>query len=266
MLEVRYEAGRFGRGYKNRPKSAASIRVVPLAGPIADAIARQFPARCPPNTLVFTGSGGGNGVPAGTRTALSRDNLHRAYHTAVARVTDPAATLTYTPRRVLRALREAEPGQTPETLRTRLAGRQPTLRTVRKALHELEAAGLAARSGDSEAARWLATDPSRRAFFDGLELRGPHDLRHTFSTWLEDAGIPARVIDELMGHTGGRRGEHNGSVIGLRYRWTTPEMQIRVVAAIEERLTVSLAVAARGLPIAQGRSLNSNGNQSSLSV
>ena len=125
---------------------------------------------------------------------------------------------------------------------------------------------MAARSGDSEAARWLATDPSRRAFFDGLELRGPHDLRHTFSTWLEDAGIPARVIDELMGHTGGRRGEHNGSVIGLRYRWTTPEMQIRVVAAIEERLTVSLAVAARGLPIAQGRSLNSNGNQSSLSV
>jgi len=29
---------------------------------------------------------------------------------------------------------------------------------------------------------------------------GPHDLRHTFSTWLEDAGIPHRVIDELMGH------------------------------------------------------------------
>jgi integrase len=57
---------------------------------------------------------------------------------------------------------------------------------------------LAPRSGDSEAARWLATDPSRRAFFDGLELRGPNDLRHTFSTWLEDAGIPARVIDELM--------------------------------------------------------------------
>ena len=31
-----------------------------------------------------------------------------------------------------------------------------------------------------------------------LDLRGPHDLRHTFSTWLEDAGIPARVIDEPM--------------------------------------------------------------------
>jgi hypothetical protein len=52
VLEVRYEAGRFGRGYKNRPKSAASIRVVPLAGPVADAIARQLPDGCPPNTLV----------------------------------------------------------------------------------------------------------------------------------------------------------------------------------------------------------------------
>ena len=40
-----------------------------------------------------------------------------------------------------------------------------------------------------------------------LDLRGPHDLRHTFSTWLEDAGIPARVIDEPMGHqASGRAG------------------------------------------------------------
>ena len=38
-----------------------------------------------------------------------------------------------------------------------------------------------------------------------LDLRGPHDLRHTFATWLEDAAIPSRVIDELMGHTSGRR-------------------------------------------------------------
>jgi integrase len=28
----------------------------------------------------------------------------------------------------------------------------------------------------------------------------PRDLRHTFATWLEDGGVPARVIDELMGH------------------------------------------------------------------
>jgi integrase len=38
-----------------------------------------------------------------------------------------------------------------------------------------------------------------------VDLRGPHDLRHTFATWLEDAAIPSRVIDELMGHTSGRR-------------------------------------------------------------
>jgi integrase len=35
---------------------------------------------------------------------------------------------------------------------------------------------------------------------DAVDLHGAHDFRHTFSTWLEDAGIPTRVIDELMGH------------------------------------------------------------------
>ena len=47
-----------------------------------------------------------------------------------------------------------------------------------------------------------------------------------------DAGIPARVIDELMGHAGGHRGG-DGSAIGLRYRHTSPEMEARVVAAID---------------------------------
>jgi hypothetical protein len=40
----------------------------------------------------------------------------------------------------------------------------------------------------------------KRADLDHLQLRGPHDFRHIFSTCLEEAGIPARVIDELMGH------------------------------------------------------------------
>ncbi|HZD01182.1 MAG TPA: hypothetical protein VFA46_13650 [Actinomycetes bacterium] len=65
---------------------------------------------------------------------------------------------------------------------------------------------------------------------------------------IEDAGIPARVIDELMGHAGGRGGggeqERRGSLIGLRYRWTTPEMEARVVAAITQRLAVAFTVAA----------------------
>ena len=80
------------------------------------------------------------------------------------------------------------------------------------------------------------------------DLRGPHDLRHTFSTWLEDAGIPARVIDELMGHqASGRVGRHPGSAIGAHYRHTTPEMAARVVAAVEERLVVVLATAEAAL-------------------
>jgi integrase len=245
VVEVRYEAGRFGRGYKERPKSPASIRVVPLASQVADAIARQLPNGCPPSTLVFAGPGGGNGIPSGVRTPLTRDNLRRAYHNALARVADPTATLAYTPKRVLRALRDGGPGQTSEAIRSRLPDRRLTLGTVHDALWQLEMAGLTVREdADNGQPRWSPTDPPRDDSLDQLKLRGPHDLRHTFSTWLEDAGIPARVIDELMGHAGGHRGGE-GSAIGLRYRHTTPEMEARVVAAIEQRLAISLAVAAR---------------------
>jgi integrase len=72
-----------------------------------------------------------------------------------------------------------------------------------------------------------------------VDPHGPHDLRHTFSTWLEDAGIPARVIDEPMGRERSRRGElEGGSRIGARNRHATPEMAVRVADAIQERLTV----------------------------
>jgi hypothetical protein len=75
-------------------------------------------------------------------------------------------------------------------------------------------------------------------------VAGPHDLRHTFSTWLEDAGIPTRVIDELMGRERGRHAQvDGGSRVGARYRHTTPEMASRVMTAIDERLTVVLQVA-----------------------
>jgi integrase len=150
-------------------KSDAGIRELPLAPLLVESIRRQLPPDADPEVLVFTGPGGGNGVPAGSRTMLSRYNFRRVYQRAVAR-----------------------------------AGRD-----------------------------LAAVDP-----------HGPHDLRHTFSTWLEDAGIPARVIDELMGHERSRRGElEGGSRIGTRYRHTTPEMAVRVAAAIQERLVVVAQIA-----------------------
>jgi integrase len=166
VVEVRYDAGKFGVGYKNRPKSDASIRLVPLARPVAEALARRL-VGCAPDGLVFCGPGGGNNLARGVRSKLSIDNYRRVYHR------------------------------------------------------------IAARAGLTE-----------------LDVHGPHDLRHTFATWLEDGGIPARVIDELMGHHTGRRREHDGSAIGTRYRHMTPEMQARLLAVIERHmLAVSHAVA-----------------------
>ena len=245
VLEVRYDAGRFGSGYKNRPKSPASIRVIPLAGPVVEAITRRLPPEGDPAALVFTGPGGSNSLPRGARSAMSRHGLLRVYKHALLRVADPVASLPYTPRRVLAVLRDGGP-QTVEHLRGRLRGRTPRPATVLTALATLRDGGLAT---EDPPGRWIACDPpSRDDLLGQLRLRGPHDLRHTFATWLEDAGIPARVIDELMGHAGGRGGgapSHDGSLIGMRYRWTTPEMEARVVAAIEQRLAVSFAVADR---------------------
>jgi hypothetical protein len=60
---------------------------------------------------------------------------------------------------------------------------------------------------------------------------------------LEDEGIPARVIDELMGHEASTRAaQHLGSTMGAHYRHTTPEMATRVVAAIQARLVVVVGV------------------------
>ena len=112
--------------------------------------------------------------------------------------------------------------------------------TIDQALAELAAAGAAA--VDARTQRWTLLPGAQHPLLAAVDLHGAHDFRHTYSTWLEDAGIPARVIDELMGHAGGHRGGE-GSAIGLRYRHTTPEMEERVVAAIEQRLATSLAVA-----------------------
>jgi integrase len=135
---------------------------------VVEAIRRQLPPDADSNALVFAGPGGGNGVPFGTRTILSRHGFRRLYQNA-------------------------------------------THRTQSDLGH--------------------------------LQLRGPHDLRHSFSTWLEDEGIPARVIDELMGHQRSRGELEGSSRIGASYRHTTPEMAARVVQAVDLRLALVLQVA-----------------------
>src|SRR6266542_4723954 len=262
VVDTRYQAGRFGSGFKPRPKSRASVREIPLARQVVEAIHRQLPPSASPDTLVFAGPGGGNGVQAGTRTVLSRDNFRRIYHAALAKLADPAAMdLRPTARRVLAALR-ADGSATAEELTTRLGGRGRRLKlaTVQAALRELEAAGLAIADG-GEGARWKAQPPLGNDILEELELHGPHDFRHTLSTWLEEAGIPARVIVELMGHQSGqtsrRSPRDSGSRIGTRYRHTTPEMAARVVATIEGRLAIVLQVATERAP--SGRSPNQLG-------
>src|SRR5207247_8479245 len=80
---------------------------------------------------------------------------------------------------------------------------------------------------------------TKGGYLVGLDLRGPHDLRHTFATWLEDDGIPTRVIDELMGQAATRRpswASDRGSPMGAIYRHTTGEMEARVVHALDAGL------------------------------
>ena len=114
---------------------------------------------------------------------------------------------------------------------------------------------MAAPDGTGPARRWSSLAPSGDPLLDAVDLRGAHDFRHSFATWLEDAGIPARVIDELMGHEASSRGaQHLGSTMGAHSRHTTPEMAARITIAIEQRLTVVLRVAEQALEAQPSRS------------
>ena len=255
VVDVRYQAGsQFGSGFKPRPKSDASIREIPLAAQVVEAIWRRLPPGSDPAALLFTGPGGGPGrrggpgVKKGTRTMLSRHNFRRTYHSALAKLANPAtAGLRPTAARVLGTLRDHGP-LTAEQLVVRLKteGRTVGVATIDRALAELAAGG--ATAVDARTRRWTLLPGAQHPLLEAVDLHGAHDFRHTFSTWLEDAGIPARVIDELMGHqASGRSGRHQASAIGAHYRHTTPEMAARVLTAVEERLVVILATAEAAL-------------------
>jgi integrase len=241
VVATRYQAGRFGSGFKGQPKSQAGIRSIPLAHQVAEAVWRQLQQGATGDDLVFTDP------PAVGRAPLSRYLFRHVYQGAVNRLTDPTSELSPTSRRILRALRE-HGLQTLAQLQQSFTTPGAKLRsaTIQAALRELVSAGVVTAVDDDGTARWTAVKAAQVRRFGDLDLHGPHDLRRTYATWLEDAGIPGRVIDELMGHDNTHRARQDRvSRIGMGYRDTIPEMLMRAVAALESRLAVALEVAAQ---------------------
>ena len=187
VVATRYQAGRFGSGFKGQPKSQAGIRSIPLAHHVAEAVRRQLQQGATGDDLVFADP------PAAGRAPLSRYLFRHVYQGAVNRLTDPTSELSPTTRRILRALGEHGP-QTLAQLQQNFTAPGAKLRpaTIQAALRELQSAGLVTAVDDDSTAQWTAVKPAQVRRFDDLDLHGPHDLRHTYATWLEDAGIPGR--------------------------------------------------------------------------
>src|SRR6266487_8309 len=137
VAPIRYQAGKFGSGFKSRPKSPAAVRPVPLAPQVVEAIRRQLPTDNDPGDLVFT-------VPGTDRAPLSRHLVKHVYQKAAGRLTDPARELPSTVRRILDTLR-AEGPLTPDRLAERFSVTGAKLRpaTIATALDTLKAKGLA---------------------------------------------------------------------------------------------------------------------------
>jgi hypothetical protein len=56
------------------------------------------------------------------------------------------------------------------------------------------------------------------------------------------------VIDELMGHKAGGRGQLDATTVGAHYRHTTPAMLARVVETVEAYLIAALAAMPQTCP------------------
>src|SRR5918995_472707 len=100
VVATRYQAGKFGSGFKGQPKSQAGIRTIPLAHQVAEAVRRQLAQGTAGDDLAFADPL----VPGAGRAPLSRYLFRHVYHRAVDRLSDPTRELSPTTGRVLRAL------------------------------------------------------------------------------------------------------------------------------------------------------------------
>jgi integrase len=88
--------------------------------------------------------------------------------------------------------------------------------------------------------------PPPDPLLEAVDLHGAHDFRHTFAAWLEYAGIPARVIDEVMGHEAtGRAGQQRGRPHGRAHWWILRGQLHRSIMGFMARLNTVPVSSAR---------------------